>query len=67
MIKNLPSNAGDASLTPGLGTKIPHAARQLSLRATTSGPARRKEDPHAAGKISQAMTKTQHGQISKLF
>ena len=23
--KNLPSNAGDESLIPGLGTKIPHA------------------------------------------
>ena len=25
MVKNLPSNAGDVGLTPGWGTKIPHA------------------------------------------
>ena len=25
MFKNLPSNAGDESLIPGWGTKIPHA------------------------------------------
>ena len=27
VIKNLPSNAGDVSLIPGFGTKIPHAPR----------------------------------------
>ena len=27
VVKNLPSNAGDAGSIPGLGTKIPHAAR----------------------------------------
>ena len=36
VVKNLPSNAGDAGLISGRGTKIPHAAGQLSLRATTS-------------------------------
>ena len=36
LVKNPPSNAGDVSLTPGLGTEIPHAAEQLSLRAPTS-------------------------------
>ena len=30
VIKNLPSNAGDVGLIPGFGTKIPHAAKQLS-------------------------------------
>ena len=30
MVKNLPSNAGDVGSIPGLGTKIPHAAGQLS-------------------------------------
>ena len=25
VVKNLPSNAGEAGLIPGLGTKIPHA------------------------------------------
>ena len=28
-------NAGDAGLTPGWGTKIPHAMEQLSSNATT--------------------------------
>ena len=35
MVENPPSNAGDAGLIPGQGTKIPHAAGQLSPRATT--------------------------------
>ena len=30
VVKNLPSNAGDAGSIPGQGTKIPHAAGQLS-------------------------------------
>ena len=40
MVKNLPSNAGDASSIPGLGTKIPHAcAPQLeSLCAAITDP-----------------------------
>ena len=33
MAKNLPYNAGDASLIPGLGTKIPNATGKLSLCA----------------------------------
>ena len=40
VVKNPPSNAGDAGSIPGWGTKIPHAAGQLSLRATTTGPSR---------------------------
>ena len=36
MVKNPPSNAGDAGLIPGQGTKIPHAAGQLSPHATTT-------------------------------
>ena len=36
MVKNLPSNAGDVSSIPGWGTRIPHAAGQLSPRATTT-------------------------------
>ena len=39
MVKNPPSNAGDAGLIPGEGTKIPHAAGQLRVRATTTEPA----------------------------
>ena len=36
MVKNLPSNAGDAGSIPGWGTKIPHATRQLSPHTTTT-------------------------------
>ena len=38
VVKNPPSNAGDAGLIPGRGIKIPHAVGQLSLRATTTEP-----------------------------
>ena len=34
VVKNVPSNAGDASLIPGQGSKIPHAERPRSLSAT---------------------------------
>ena len=36
MVKNPPSNAEDMGLIPGQGTKIPHAAEQLSPRITTT-------------------------------
>ena len=36
-VKDLPSNVGDMGLIPTRGTKIPHAVRQLSPRATTGG------------------------------
>ena len=36
LVKNPPSNAGDAHSIPGQGTKIPHAAGHLSPRATTT-------------------------------
>ena len=46
MVKNLPSNSGDAGSIPGWGTKIPHAAgnyacapQLLSLRTSTREPA----------------------------
>ena len=35
MVKKLSSNAGDTGLTPGWGTKTPHAVGQLSPCATT--------------------------------
>ena len=38
MVKNLPCNAGDSGLIPGWGTKIPHAAGQLSLSTTNMEP-----------------------------
>ena len=39
VVKNPPSNAGDAGSIPGQGTKIPHAAGQLGPRAATTEPA----------------------------
>ena len=39
VVKNPPSNAGDAGSIPGWGTKIPHAMEQLSLHAATTEPA----------------------------
>ena len=33
VVKNPPSKAGDTGSIPGQGTKIPHAAEQLSPRA----------------------------------
>ena len=35
VVKNLPCNAGDMGLIPGEGTKMPHARKQLGLRAIT--------------------------------
>ena len=39
MVKNTPSDAGDAGSIPGWGTKLPHATGQLSPRAATTEPA----------------------------
>ena len=39
VVKNSPSNAGDAGSIPGRGTKIPHATEQLSPCTTTTKPA----------------------------
>ena len=36
MVKNLPSNAGDAGSIPGRGTKIPPAEGQLNPRSATT-------------------------------
>ena len=52
VVKNPLSNAGDTGSSPGRGTKIPHAAEQLSLHTTT------REKPTAA-------TKTRCSQINK--
>ena len=46
MVKNPPSNAWDAGPIPDWGTKIPHAAGQLSPRATTTELARLNERAH---------------------
>ena len=50
VVKNLASNAGDAGLIPGQGTKIPHASAQLSRNATT------REIPHTAAKTQCSIT-----------
>ena len=67
--KNLPYNAGDAGSIPGQGTKIPHAAGQLSPRATTtelahSGPCtpQLERSPCATTKSLHAATKTRRSQ-----
>ena len=39
VVENPSYNAGDTGLTPGQGTKIPHAEGQLSPRAATAEPA----------------------------
>ena len=45
VVRNPPSNAGDEGLIPGGGSKIPHAAGQLSPRtATREKPTRRGEE-----------------------
>ena len=44
MVKNLLSNAGDAGLIPGWGTKISHAEEQLSRSSTTREPRDHNED-----------------------
>ena len=38
VVKNPPSNAGDADSIPGQGTKIPHVAGQISPCAATTEP-----------------------------
>ena len=45
LVKNLPSNAGDAGLTPGWGTGIPHAEGQLSPCVTTRKPCTTATEP----------------------
>ena len=40
VVKNQPSNAGDMDSLPCQGTKIPHAAGQLSQCAATTEPVR---------------------------
>ena len=47
MVKNWSCNAGDAGSIPGLGTKIPHGAEQLRLRAATT------EAAHSGARVPQ--------------
>ena len=45
VVKNPPFEAGNAGLIPAWGTKIPHAAGQLSPSATTTEPASHNYSP----------------------
>ena len=60
VVKNLPSNVGDTGSNPGQGTKIPHAAGQLSPCTATTEPAHhnwREARPHATTKSPRTATK----------
>ena len=59
VVKNVPSNAGDAGLTPGQGSKIPHAERPRGLSATTE-----RSLTLAQQKIPCAETQSQCSQIN---
>ena len=72
VVKNPPSNAGDASSIPGWRTKIPHAAGQLSPRTATTEPAcsgarvpQLERSPRTTTKSPRAATRTLHSQINK--
>ena len=58
MVESLSCKAGDVGLTPGQGTKIPHAGEQISPHATTRGHALQQKILHDAMKILCAATKT---------
>ena len=45
VVKNQSSNAEDASLIPGPGTKLPHALGQLSPHAATTEPMQHDREP----------------------
>ena len=53
VVKNLPSHVGDAGWIPGRGTKIRHAAEQLSLRALESVRHNLREKPARRSKRSR--------------
>ena len=52
VVKNLPSNAGDEGSILVRGTKIPHAAGQLSLGAVTREACTPQQRTHALKQIS---------------
>ena len=53
VVQNLPCNAGDMGLIPGRETKMPHARKQLNLRATH-------ESVHHNKKCSQDLMQCPH-------
>ena len=56
VVKNLPSNGGDAGSIPGQGTKIPHAMRQLSPLAPQLQTRTPQERPSTAKKQTNKQT-----------
>lgn len=58
VVKNLPASAGYTDVTPGPGSKIPHAVGQLRPCSATRDPAQREacaaRAPCAAGKRVRA-------------
>ena len=50
VVKNLPSNAGDAGSIPSQGAKIPHAKEQLSSVPQRLSLGAARKNPHAASK-----------------
>ena len=57
MVKNPPYNAGDVGLIPGRGTKIPHAAGQLSPCATTRAHVLQTTEPTRPGACAPQLEK----------
>ena len=59
VVKDPPSNAGDAGLIPSLGTKIPHGAGNWAYEPQILSPhGLQLESLNAARKILQATAKT---------
>ena len=65
VVKNLPSNAGDAGSIPGQGTKVPHVAGQLSLRTATTEPSHFGAHAPQLERSLHTTTKTRCSQIKR--
>ena len=66
MVKNPPSNAGDAGSTLGQGTKISCATGQLRQHAATRQPPCRSEQPARGNeRVPRAVARTRCSQIHK--
>ena len=62
VVKNPPSNAGDAGSISGRGIKIPHATGKLSPHAATTEPMRSGAHVPQLERSPNAATKTRHSQ-----
>ena len=65
MVKNPPSNAGDAGSIPGQGTKIPRAAGQLSPHTMTAELARLNERAHVPQTTEPTHSGTHEPQLER--